>query len=221
MVAGERRTVERVTDEFHRPVRLPGEIFENKYEGGEDPATISRAAHDTASALLMRVRATDDPEVLQRVVAYTDEHGIDAVAELWARSPATSLPGALWRIYLLRSFITTDASGTAFYFQRGSEVLRTIDPLVAGASMPTGPDEIIGLANDILHGVFRGDFAVALERASAFCRVTSAGCTSVADDLEPTESERSTTLTRRALRLEQFGADLASCARLWRTGSLE
>jgi hypothetical protein len=210
-----------VSDEFHRPVRVPGEIFENKYEGGEDPAAISRAAHDTADALLMRARASDDPAVLERIVAYTDEHGIDAVAELWAHAPAVSLPGALWRIYLLRSFITRDATGTAFYFQRGAEVLRTIDPLVAGASMPTGPDEITALANDVLHGVFRGDFAVALERASAFCRVTSAGCTSVADDLEATESERATTLTKRALRLDQFAADLASCARLWRTGSLD
>jgi hypothetical protein len=210
-----------VTDEFHRPVRLPGEIFENNFEGGSDPALISRAAHDSARALLLRVRASDDPDVLARIAEYTDEHGVDAVAELWARSPARSLPGALWRIYLLRRFITTDAESTSFYFQRGSEVLRTIDPLVAGATMPTGPEEITALADDILHGVFRGDFAVALERASAFCRVTSAGCTSVADDLDATEGERATTLTRRALRLEQFGLDLMSCARLWRTESLE
>ncbi len=206
--------------EFDRPVRFPGEVFAY-FQGGEDPATILRAAHDSAQMLLHRGRESDDPAVLERLVAYTDEHGVDALAELWSRSSATSLPGILWRLYLLRVLIRQDPEGISLLFQRGTEVLNTIDATVAGAEAPTGPAEIRDLADRILRGVFQGDLGVALDRGAAFCRVTSAGCTSVADDLELTNPERSSELTTRALRLSQTATDFASAARLERNGSLE
>ncbi|MBC7590571.1 MAG: DNA-directed RNA polymerase subunit beta, partial [Salinibacterium sp.] len=150
-----------------------------------------------------------------------DAHGIDALAELWARSSPRSLPGALWRIYLIRVLIRQDATGTSFLFQRGLDVLPTIDALVAGAPMPTGPDEITDLADQILRGLFRGDFAVALDRAASFSRILAAGCTSAADDAEPVNPERATELTTRADRLAMTADEFAACARLYRAGSLE
>ncbi|MDZ4045245.1 MAG: DNA-directed RNA polymerase subunit beta, partial [Rhodoglobus sp.] len=180
-----------MADDFHKPTQYSGDKFDT-YEGGEDPAQIMRVAHDTAHALVDRARETDDPAVVDRLVAFTDAHGIDAIAELWARSSPRSLPGALWRIYLLRVVIRQDPDGTSFLFQRGTDVLRTIDTVVAGAPMPTGPEEITELADQILRGLFRGDFGVALDRAAAFCRILAAGCTSVADDAEATEPARAT-----------------------------
>lgn len=209
-----------MTDEFHKPTQYSGDKFD-EFEGGEDPAQIMRLAHDTAAALVNRARESDDPAVIDRLVAYTDEHGLDALAELWARSSARSLPGALWRIYLMRLVIRQDPEGTSFLFQRGTEVLASIDTLVAGAPMPTGPDEITTLADEILRGLFRGDFATALDRAAAFCRVTAAGCSSVADDADLTNAERATELTTRALRFTQTAEEFTSCARLHRAGSLE
>ena len=209
-----------MTDEFHKPTQYSGDKFDT-YEGGEDPAQIMRVAHDTAHALVDRARATDDPGVVDRLVAYTDENGIDALAELWARSGARTLPGALWRIYLLRVLIRQSPDDTSYLFQRGTEVLGTIDAMVAGAPLPTGPEEITRLADEILRGLFRGDFATALDRAAAFCRVTSAGSTSVADDVDDVTPERATGLTTRALRLTQTAEELSSCARLHRAGSLE
>ncbi len=170
-----------MSDRFHKPTRFPGGMFE-AFLGGDDPAQISKVAHETAQALLARVREDPDPEIVDRLVAYTDEHGIDAIAELWSRSNPKSLPGALWRIYLLRLLIRQDADGTALLYQRGTEVIASIDPVVAGASTPAGPGEVTELADRILRGVFEGDFAVALDRAAAFCRVTAAGCLSIADD---------------------------------------
>ena len=209
-----------MADDFHRPAFFGGGEFE-AFAGGEDPAKVMRAAHESAHMLLARAQSSDDPEVVDRLVNYTDEHGIDALAELWARSAAHSLPGALWRIYLIRLLIRQDPEGTSFLFQRGTEMISTIDPVVAGASMPTGPAEIIELADRILRGLFEGDFAVALDRAAAFCRVTAAGCTSVADDLDATEPVRSSELTTRALRFTKTAEELTSCARLWRHESLE
>jgi len=209
-----------VTDEFHKPTQYSGDKFD-EYEGGADPAQVMRVAHETAHALLQRAREITDPAVLDRLVAYTDEHGIDAVAELWARSSATSLPGALWRIYLLRAFIRQDAAHTSLIYQRGVEVLTTIDSMVAGAVAPTGPEEITALADQILRGVFTGDFAIALDRAAAFCRVAAAGATSVADDQEGANPARATDLTRRALRLSQTANEFAACARMFRSGGLD
>jgi hypothetical protein len=209
-----------VSDEFHKPTQYSGDKFDS-FEGGEDPAQILRVAHDTAHALVNRARETDDPAVIDRLVAYTDEHGLDALAELWARSSPKSLPGALWRIYLMRLLIRQDPDGTSYLFQRGTEVLGTIDVLVAGAPMPTGPEEITDLADQILRGLFRGDFGVALDRAAAFCRIASAGCTNVADDVETTSPERATELTSRALRFSQTAEEFSACARLHRSGSLD
>jgi hypothetical protein len=212
--------MEPMSDHFHKPTTFPSGMFE-AFMGGEDPAQISRVAHETAHALLARVRADPDSDIVDRLVQFTDAHGIDAIAELWSRSSAKSLPGALWRIYLLRLLIKQDPEGTSYLFQRGTEVVTTIDPVVAGASAPTGPAEITELADRILRGLFEGDFAVALDRAAAFCRVAAAGAASVADDQDAVQPERATELTTRAFRFARTAEELTSCARLWRSESLD
>lgn len=191
--------------------------------GADDPAQQSRVAHDTAAAILSRVRQDPDPQVVERLVTYTDEHGIDAIAELWSHSSAKSLPGALWRVYLVRTLIVQDPAALSHAFQRGTEVSHTIDQVVAGAAIPTGPDEVRELADRILHGIFTGDFAGALDRAAAFARVASSGFTSLADDADAADAvhpDRPASLTTRALRLTQLADELTSCAKLWRRDAL-
>ena len=209
-----------MTDQFHKPTQYSGDKFDT-FVGGEDPAQISRVAHETAQALLSRVRDNPEAEIVDRLVAFTDQNGIDAVAELWARANPRSLPGALWRIYLMRALVRQDADGSSFLYQRGSEVATSIDPVVAGAPNPTGPDEITTLADQILRGLFTGDFAIALDRAAAFCRIMALGCTSVADDSDAASPDRASELTTRALRFSQTAAEFTSCSRLWRSGTLD
>lgn len=209
-----------MADDFRKPALFEGRQFE-AFANSEDPAVVTRTAHETARALLTRAREEGDPGVVERLVRYTDEHGIDALAELWARSGPHTLPGALWRIYLVRLLIHQDPAGVSLLFQRGVEVLPTIDALVAGAPAPTGPGEITELADRILRGAFEGDFALALDRAAAFCRVTAAGASSIADDQEGADPGRASELTRRALRLTTTADELAGCARLARDDSLE
>ena len=207
-------------DDFHKPALFGGPEF-GAFPGGEDPAAVNRIAHETARALVARARESDDPAVVDRIVAYVDEHGVDAVAELWARASARSLPGALWNLSLIRIMIRQDPDGVALLFQRGTEILGTIDPVIAGAPDPAGPQEVLDLAEQILHGVFRGDLGTALDRAAAFCRVEAAGAASVADDQEPTSPERASELTRRAARLQTTAEDFDACARLARSDSLD
>lgn len=209
-----------MTAEFHRPALFGGREFE-AFAGGDDPAAVLRVAHETARAIVARARASGDPAVVDRLVHYTDEHGIDTLAELWARSAPHSLPGALWRMYLIRLWARQDPAGVGVVFQRGTEVLPTIDVLVAGAAVPTGPDEVVEVADRILRGVFDGDLGVAFERAAAFCRVAAAGATSLADDQEDHNPERASELTTRALRLTTIGEELDQCARMSRAGTLD
>jgi len=209
-----------MADDFHKPALFGGREFEY-FAGGDDPARVMRVAHESARALLARARSTDDPEVVDRLVHYTDEHGLDALAELWARSASNTLPGALWRIYLVRLLIHQDPAGVSLLFQRGTEVLSTIDPVVVGAPTPAGPDEVTELADRILRGVFDGDFALALDRAAAFCRVTAAGASSIADDQDAASPDRASELTTRALRLSTTADELSVCARLARSDGLD
>lgn len=208
-----------MTDDFHKPVRRPSETFDRLFPA-EDPAEVSRAAHSTAAALLSRVREESDPGAVERLVTFTSRHGIDDIAELWSRSPAKTLPGALWRLYLVQLSIHDDAATAALLYDRGRVELPSSDVVVAGAPVPAGPGELVALIDTILRGAFQGDFAVALDRAAAFCRVQASGATHLADDYERTEPGRATELTTRALRLSSFAVELAAAAKLWRRDSL-
>lgn len=208
-----------MSDAFHKPVRRPAEHFDRLY-ASEDPAEVSRAAHSTASALLERVREEPDAVVVERLISFTERHGIDDIAELWSRSPAHTLPGVLWRLYLLQLSIHDDPRTAALIYERGRTELASADPIIAGAPIPAGPDELIALVDTILRGAFAGDFAVALDRAAAFCRVEATGATHLADDYENTEPSRASALTTRALRLSTYAGDLSTAAALWRRDSL-
>ncbi|MEZ0052827.1 hypothetical protein ABIA30_003852 [Mycobacterium sp. MAA66] len=212
-MTGERRRI-------HKPTKFLGRGFEAFHEV-EDPVRDRRIAHETAAALMERVRSYPDPEVVARLISYTDEHGIDTIAELWSDADARSLPGALWRVYLLRSAIREDPYSASLLFGRGADVVHSIDPVVAGAAAPTGPTEVSDVADRILRGVFEGDFAIALERAAAYCRVSAAGSVSLARDAEFTAPERSAELTDRAVWFTRLANELGAAAGLWRSNSLE
>lgn len=205
--------------EFHKPVRRPAELFDRQF-ASTDPAEVSRVAHSTAHALLARVRADPSVDVVDRLLDFTRRHGIDDIAELWSHSPAKSLPGALWRLYLLQLMIHDDPVTAALLYEHGRTALDSADPVVAGAPTPAGPEEMRELIDVIMRGLFTGDFGVALDRAAAFARVEASGATHLADDYERTEPERASTFTTRALRLSDYASDLTACAALWRRESL-
>ena len=58
-----------------RPAPLEPRVFD-QFEGGTDPALTLQLAHDTASALVHRVKESDDPAVLQRVIDYAVTNGV-------------------------------------------------------------------------------------------------------------------------------------------------
>jgi hypothetical protein len=197
--------------EAHRP-RRPSYLEPAALEAvGErhDPIAGLQAAHETAAVLVHRGRACDDPETIERLVTLVDEIGLPTLAELWASRPARSLPGALWRLYLLREWMLRQPEAVAREYAAG---VRFTEPnhVVAGID-PPGPDEVRQVADRILQGAFAGDFAVALERAAAFCLVVTSGRADISAGADA---------VGRAARLRDLAEDLSACADLWRAGRL-
>ena len=91
-----------------RPALL-GKVALETFGGAPDPAALAEAAHATASLLVESGRATSDEVARARLVALVDEVGLDTIADLWAQRPPRSLPGALWRLYVLREWVQRDA----------------------------------------------------------------------------------------------------------------
>src|ERR671914_315024 len=95
--------------------------------------------------------------VADRLLHLADNEGIEAIAEVWSGSPADSLAGCLWRLYLLRSWVYADPVGVA----RGFEAGRSSAPVarvVAGVADPPGPDQLQAMIDSVLRGIASGDF---------------------------------------------------------------
>ena len=91
----------------------PGDRFLEEVAGGVDPIELREAA-DRAAALLVRgARDSDDPAVAERLLHLADTEGIETIAEVWSGSPADSLAGCLWRLFVLRSWVYADPESAA------------------------------------------------------------------------------------------------------------
>ncbi len=192
-----------------RPLLFTAAAIE-AHGGGHDPLKEIEAAHETAAVLVHAGRSSHDPVLTARLVALVEELGLATVADLWAHRPARSLPGALWRLYVLREWVRRSPEEASADYSAGIR-FTDVDHLVAGAAYPAGPQEVMEAADAILAGVFEGDLAVALDRAAAFCRVVAAGRG------ERTEGE---VAAERAAQLLLTADDLAAAASLWRHDDL-
>lgn len=183
------------------------------------PAEMTEIAHQSAAAVVGAGRAARDPVVTGRLVALVDELGLDTIASLWAQRPAGSLPGALWRLYVLREWVRRSPVTASREYATGMR-LAEANHVVAGVAEPPGPSELKALVDAILTGVYQGDLAVALERAAAFCRVVSAGRAELAHDTDRSDPDQGHTETLQAAAMLGTAADLDRAAGAWRHGKL-
>ncbi len=202
-----------------RPVHFSPEAMEAHGGTQRGPAETTEAAHETAAVLVGSGRAARDPEVTDRLVGLVDQLGLDTLADLWADRPARSLPGALWRLYVLREWVRRSPEAASREYSVGMR--RTdVNHVVAGVVEPPSPDGVRELADRILAGVFAGDLAVALERAAAFCRVVSAGRAELAQEDDALDPDGARVQTQRAASVLTTAEDLEACAQLWRGDAL-
>ena len=195
---------------------MPGELPD--VIGDTDPADKIAIAHATAAAVVSFGRDGDGaPETTRRLVSLADSIGLDEMAELWREAGSGTLPGTLWSLYLLRSWVQRSGTEVSRLFAEGQRVAE-VASAVAGVAEPPGPQEVGDLGDAILTSAFDGDFAIALERAAAFCRVVAAGRAHTADEsYEDSEGARQTRLAAGNIRMAD---ELTTAARLWRSDAL-
>ena len=195
---------------------MPGELPD--VIGDTDPADKIAIAHATAAAVVSFGREGDGaPETTRRLISLADSIGLDEMAELWREAGPGTLPGTLWSLYLLRSWVHRSGAEVARLFTEGQRVAE-VASAVAGVAEPPGPQEVGNLGDAILTSAFDGDFAIALERAAAFCRVVAAGRAHTADEsYEDSEGARQTRLAAGNVRMAD---ELSTAARLWRSDAL-
>lgn len=170
-----------------------------------DPIERMHAAHETA-AVLVRAGQTD-PTLTERLVTAVDEIGMPLLAEIWADRPAQSLPGALYRLYALREWMTQHPDDVAREYLAGRAAVAT--DATAADTDPPRPDEVRAAADEILRGAFTGDLAEALERAAALGQIVAAGRIGLGVE------------AGRIRRLQEMATDLRAAAALWRHGQLD
>nr|WP_033506616.1 hypothetical protein [Bifidobacterium porcinum] len=221
-----------------RPAQLDPAILDH-LGGGLDPEVISEMSHASAAALLDRVHHTEDPQIVRRVITLVDTEGVDIIAQLWSNAEPDSLPGILWRLYLLRTWMQRNREQIARLWRLGEPVATTASAIVGVDETPDAED-IARTADSILSGAFTGDFAVALDRASAFTdvianglrvqahRITAAQKDAAAHGGTQGAQEASHDAQTRAARLMHTAANLLTTSRdfhegahLWRRGRLE
>lgn len=202
-----------------RPV-MPGAQHFEDLTGEIDPAAHSEAADRCATLLVRGARDHDDEALVARVVTLADTEGLDTLADLWAGSPADSLAGCLWRLYLLRSWVYADPAAAAHEFDTGRRHT-PVHEAVAGVVDPPGPDEVRHLVDLVLRGVARGDFADTLWRAAAFARVVAAGRAQLGEADSPgAAGESSYASDLAAAKLLTMAEQLEHAARLETDGLL-
>ena len=190
---------------------MPGAGLFESLPSLHDPAALAEVAHRTATVLVRGAQNSDDEKVAERVMKLADDYGLDQLADLWSDSPADSLPGTLWRLYLLRSWVHSHAETVAREYAAGRQHAE-VHAVVAGVADPPGPTEVRDMVDAVLRGVADGDFATTLDRASAFARIVATGRAYLAD--EGHEQIRS------ASRLVEMADQLQSASRAERAGNL-
>jgi hypothetical protein len=192
----------------------------DELQGDIDPAVRSELAHTTAGALVHQARAADDPAVVERLVRLVEAEGLDVVAGMWADSPPDTLPGALWRLYVIREWVRRDPATLAERYRMGVAAA-PVHVVVAGVADAPGPAELRQVVDAVLSGVYSGDLAVALERGAAFCRVLATGAAFDADHVEDRDAAAALRMTRGAGSLIRTAEELEQAAGLWRADRLE
>jgi hypothetical protein len=195
----------------HRPARYADLTELIDAAGGDDASSRAEIAAATAEIV---VSAGRSDQAGPGMIDLADRVGLDTLAALWRDADPVSLPGALWALYLLRQWCHTQADEVARLWRAG-QPLAPADAVVAGVSDYPDVESVERIADAVVRGAYRGDFAVALERAAAVFRVVAAGRRELAPVAASGAVER-----ELAVRNDRVAAGLSAAAGRWRAGTL-
>lgn len=204
---------------FRRPAMLDPQDAE-EIVGDEDPAVESEMAHSTALALMGIASSDFGEDDIPKVLQAVRTQGVDVIAGSWSRSPEFTLPGALWRLYLLWQ-----------WHQMNPEILqeRYLDGKTAMerqgvANQHTVPDldEVILAVEGVMGGYATDDdLAPVLEGAAALLRVLATGVSFGPEWITDDQHALAHPVTRRPTALIDTANELEESARQAQAGQLD
>ncbi|WP_067782043.1 hypothetical protein [Actinomyces vulturis] len=213
---------------FHRPAHLDPADAE-RIEGTQDTASVSALAHASAQALIGGFPEEATAPITHDIAVHAvAKQGVDAFAELWADSPATTLPGTLWRLMLLAAWIDRDPQAIE---QRYAVTVNTMDDpdlseraeqaLIDSRPAPS-MNEVRQALAVALGGETHGDLkklAGICAMAASFMRALAASSDAswITDDDDPLAHH----VTRRRSALDISADELSESARRAYTGVLD
>lgn len=198
-----------------RPAQIEVEQLEN-IEGEADTAVNSELAHTTAQVVvpLGFRQAEEDPEVVERVLGVIRDEGIDVLAESWVRSPEESLPGILWRGFLLREWIRRFPEEAHARFEASKAVTEDAERIDATPS----PADVLAEWNKVFEGDYKGEFADVLRDSARLTNfLGSVEPVWIADDEHPL----ATSVTRRDTALLSTSVEFRNAGELLERGTLD
>ncbi len=202
---------------FHRPASLDQAEAE-AIEGDEDPAAESEIAHTTAWALLGVPNADFDAKAVEQLQQSVRTEGVDIIAAAWARSPEFTLPGALWRVYLLWQWHQMNPDVVHDRFNEGVAAMKKQGLSKAPIPLP----EVIRAIEGILAGYGNEeDLAYVLEAAAQTMRVMAMGVRFGPEWITEDGHVLAHTVTRRPQALLDTAKELDESARQAAQGTLD
>ena len=208
--------IEEKAGQHRRPRRVADLTAMIDALGGQEAAsTPAEVAADTAAQVLAAARRAPDDE-LPDFVALADRVGLDTLTAVWRPAGLRSIAGGLLSMYLIRHWCRTGAEEISELWRTG-EPLAPASAVVAGVGLHADVPEITRMGDAVLNSAFRGDFAVALERAAAFFAVIGAG-RSIRDESAGVGHPLSD--AGLAERNQEVFRELTLAAAAWRAGRL-
>ncbi|XCB29378.1 hypothetical protein RQN30_09110 [Arcanobacterium hippocoleae] len=198
-----------------RPAQLKPEQME-LIQGEADTAFSSELAHTCAQVIIPLPTAHAlDTETIARVKALIQTEGVDLLAEAWVTSPEDSLPGILWRGYLLREWIRRFPDEAIGRYTASRKYFAVQEP--EKLDLVREPQDLQAVWDEVFAGDYRGDFAQVLRDSARFCDFLGSVIPGwVADETHPL----ATAVTLRETALLRVASEFLHAGELLRGGKL-
>lgn len=199
-----------------RPASLDAEQAEN-IPGAEDGARSSEVAHLVAQTLLGIEKDSD--QNVQYLRELLESGGVDTVSELWSASPAGTLPGTLWRLYLVYQWYVRDPKLVNERFRQGLNALE-----IGEAAPVERSDKSVSALMDELAALWQAKTSITglgslLDKVADFLKVLASGVS--AEWIKDARDELADPVTLRPQALLQTASDLKLSARVAKANRLD
>lgn len=199
-----------------RPAMLDAEQAEN-IPGAEDGARSSEVAHLVAQTLLGIEKDTD--QNVQHLRELLESGGVDTVSELWSASPANTLPGTLWRLYLVYQWYLRDPDLVNERFQQGLSALE-----IGEAAPVERSEKSVSTLMEELAALWEAKTSITglgplLDKVADFLHVLASGVS--AEWIKDARDELADPVTLRPQALLQTASDLKLSARMAKANRLD